>query len=142
MQVTAPEPHPTGRVQGPQQKDANATFQSDAALLAQAGYEPTTQSWAQGQWGLGAFIVAIALFIVLIGILVFIYMLLVKPDGTLTVTYARRAPAPAQREPMAAAAAATPSLMERLSDLERARAAGLLTDDEYAAERAAVIESH
>ena len=33
---------------------------------------------------------AILLFLLLVGILVFIYMLLVKPNGTLTVTYTLR----------------------------------------------------
>jgi len=74
---------------GRQQHDATNAFQKDAAKLAQQGYVPVSQSWAQGQWGCGAFLVAIVLFVVLIGILVFIYMLLVKPEGTLTVTYHR-----------------------------------------------------
>lgn len=38
-----------------------------------------------------AFTVALLLCLLLIGILVFIYMLVVKPDGTLTVTYSRPA---------------------------------------------------
>ncbi len=75
---------------GRQQADAITAFQADAAELAKRGYAPTTQSWAQGQWGCGAFLVALLLFIVLIGLLVFIYMLLVKPEGTLTVTYEYR----------------------------------------------------
>jgi hypothetical protein len=74
---------------GRQQRDAIGAFQKDAAKLAHQGYVPMSQSWAQGQWGCGAFLVAIVLFVVLIGILVFIYMLLVKPEGTLTVTYHR-----------------------------------------------------
>ena len=72
---------------GAQQADANAAFRSDAVELAKYGYVPTTQSWAQGQWGCGAFLVALLLCILLIGFLVFIFMLVVKPDGTLTVTY-------------------------------------------------------
>lgn len=71
------------------QADAVAQFQADATRLAFSGYRPVAQSWAQGQWGCGAFLLAVILFIVLIGILIFIYMLLVKPDGTLTVTYSR-----------------------------------------------------
>jgi hypothetical protein len=78
---------------GRQQSDALTAFQRDAAELAKSNYYPTTQSWAQGQWGCGAFLVALLLFVVLVGILIFIYMLLVKPEGTLTVTYERRAQA-------------------------------------------------
>jgi len=74
---------------GRQQADAVAAFQADAAELAQYGYTPTSQSWAQGQWGCGAWLVALALCILLIGLLVFIYMLIVKPEGTLTVTYTK-----------------------------------------------------
>jgi hypothetical protein len=72
------------------QSGAAAAFQRDAAKLAKEGYFPTSQSWAQGSWGCGAFIVALILAFVLIGILIFIYMLLVKPAGTLTVTYELR----------------------------------------------------
>ena len=72
---------------GKQQKDANSEFAKEAAQFAALGYVVTSQSWAPGQWGCGAFLVAIVLFIVLVGILVFLYMLFVKPAGTLTVTY-------------------------------------------------------
>ena len=84
--------HPTiVRVyRGMQQADAITSFQADATELAKHGYTPTTQSWAQGQWGCGAFLVALLLCIILIGLLVFIYMLVVKPEGTLTVTYEYR----------------------------------------------------
>jgi hypothetical protein len=50
---------------------------------------PAAQSWAGGQWGLGAFLAALVLCVVLLGLLVFLYLLIVKPDGTLTVTYRR-----------------------------------------------------
>ena len=75
---------------GRQQADAITAFQADAAELSKHGYAPTTQSWAQGQWGCGAFLVALLLCIVLVGFLVFIYLLVVKPEGTLTVTYEYR----------------------------------------------------
>jgi hypothetical protein len=76
-----------------QQADAVTKFEADAARLARDGYVPVAQSWAQGQWGCGAWLVALLLCIVLIGILVFIYMLIVKPEGTLTVTYRLDKPA-------------------------------------------------
>lgn len=64
-----------------------ALYQADAANMAAAGFFPISQSWAPGTYGCGAFLIALLLCVVLIGILVFIYMLIVKPDGTLTVTY-------------------------------------------------------
>ena len=75
---------------GRSQKDAVKWFTRDAARLSAAGYVPVAQSWAQGSWGCGAFAVALLLCLLLVGILVFIYMLVVKPNGTLTVTYSRR----------------------------------------------------
>src|SRR4051794_16528609 len=60
------------------QADANSAFQNDAAELAKHGYQPTTQSWAPGQWGCAAFLVALLLCVVLVGFLAFIYMLIVK----------------------------------------------------------------
>lgn len=79
------------------QSHASASFQHDAEQLAAQGYYPVSQVWAPGSWGCGAFLLALFLCIILIGIVVFIYMLLVKPDGTLTVTYEYR-PQPAASE--------------------------------------------
>ena len=79
---------------GKNQADAVQAFQAEAAVLAKRGYYPTSQSWAQGSYGCGAFLIALLLCIVLVGILIFIYMLLVKPDGTLTVTYEHRLQSP------------------------------------------------
>ena len=69
------------------QGSATAAFRRDAENLAKQGYVPIQQTWAPGSWGCGAFLVALLLCIILIGILVFIYMLVVKPGGVLTVTY-------------------------------------------------------
>jgi hypothetical protein len=86
---------------GRTQEIATAAYQSDAALMAPKGYFPTSQSWAPGAYGCGSFLGALLLFLVIVGILVFIYMLIVKPDGTLTVTYELRpdAMSDAQRRP-------------------------------------------
>jgi len=73
------------------QATATARFQADAIKMAERGLFPTSQSWAPGQWHPGQFIFALLLCLVVIGILVFIYMLVVKPEGTLTVTYEQRA---------------------------------------------------
>jgi len=69
------------------QGSATAAFRRDAENLAKQGYVPMSEVWAPGSWGCGAFIVALVLCLILIGFLVFIYMLIVKPGGVLTVTY-------------------------------------------------------
>ena len=73
------------------QEQASRFFQEDAIEMAAKGLFPISQSWAPGQWGAGPFIIALLLCVILIGIIVFIYLLIVKPPGTLTVTYERRA---------------------------------------------------
>ena len=71
---------------------ATRDYQTDAALMAKDGWVPTSQSYAPGSWGCGYFLVALLLCIFLIGFLIFIYLIVVKPDdGTLTVTYQRQA---------------------------------------------------
>ena len=72
------------------QNSATAAFQADASKMAESGYFPTSQMWAPGSYGCGAFVLALILSVVLIGIIAFIYMLIVKPDGTLSVTYELR----------------------------------------------------
>lgn len=144
---------------GKQQSDANGRFSEDAKRLSRAGYEPTTQSWAAGQWGCGAWLFALAACILLIGILVFLYMLIVKPEGTLTVTYAFRGfgtktaatavadvqapePAPVGESVVMPAAPVAKTLSERLFELSAAHGAGLLTDEEYERKREAIISDH
>lgn len=59
----------------------------DAIFLKTQGYYPIAQSYQQGQWGIGAFIFALILCVILIGVIALIYMVIVKPNGTLTVRY-------------------------------------------------------
>ena len=66
---------------------ATKLYERDAMFMSKKGYYPTSQSWAQGSYGCGSFIIALILCFLIIGILIFIYMLLSKPDGTLSVTY-------------------------------------------------------
>ena len=156
---SAPAPTLVLTYSGKQQLDANSRFAEDAHRLSQVGYEPTTQSWAAGQWGCGAWLFALAACILLIGILVFLYMLIVKPEGTLTVTYAFRgfgtktaatavadvqAPesAPAGEPVVMPAAPVAKTLSERLFELSAAHGAGLLTDEEYERKREAIISDH
>ena len=75
---------------GSQSGAANA-FQKDAQKLAAQGYFPVSQKLGPGIVGLRSFLVALLLCVIPIGFIVFIYMLLVKPAGTLTVTYEYRA---------------------------------------------------
>ena len=80
---------------GKQQADVNKEFAKDAEHLAREYYFPTTQSWAQGQWGCGAWLVAVVCILLIgFGLLIIAYMLIVKPAGTLTVTYEYRPLAP------------------------------------------------
>jgi len=62
-------------------------YKIDASELATKGYFPTNQVWIPGSYGCGSFIVALLLCFIFVGILVFIYMLFVKPAGELNVTY-------------------------------------------------------
>jgi hypothetical protein len=71
------------------QEKAMAAFRSDATKMASSGYSPTSQVWAPGAYGCGSFVLALILCFVIIGLIIFVYMLIVKPAGTLTVTYSR-----------------------------------------------------
>jgi len=73
------------------QADAMGAYQRDSVNMAAQGYFPTSQTWAPGSYGCGAFLLALILCVVLIGVVVFIYMIIVKPDGILSVTYEFRA---------------------------------------------------
>ncbi|HEY8836343.1 MAG TPA: hypothetical protein VIO16_01430 [Dehalococcoidia bacterium] len=69
---------------------ATVAYQRDADAMAREGWFPSGQTYAPGSWGCAAFLLALLLCVVLVGILIFIYMLIVKPDGVLVVTYAYR----------------------------------------------------
>src|SRR5262245_6433537 len=47
------------------QAEATTLFQADSVEMAARGYFPTSQSYAPGQWGCGAFIVALLLCLIL-----------------------------------------------------------------------------
>jgi len=69
------------------QDEATRLFQEDVGLMAAKGYFPTSQTYAPGSYGCGAFLMALILCFLIIGILILVYMLLVKPNGVLSVTY-------------------------------------------------------
>jgi uncharacterized protein UPF0547 len=72
------------------QEEATRRFKEEASLLAEKGYFPTSQSFTPGSYGCGAFLGALVLSILVVGIFIFLYMLIVPPDGTLSVTYELR----------------------------------------------------
>lgn len=74
------------------QRDAVALYVADAAALAGRGYVPVGQSWGDGQWDAGFFLFALLLSLFGIGLIVLAYMAIVRPDGTLCVTYELRGP--------------------------------------------------
>ena len=67
--------------------EATINFQADAALMAAQGYSPVFQSWAPGQWQSRSFITVLLLCLLIVGIPALVYLLVVTPDGALTVTY-------------------------------------------------------
>jgi hypothetical protein len=92
-----PAPHASQRpavlvrvYRGRTQEEAVRAFQVDATNLSALGYKPVGQQWMQGSWGVGAFIIALLLCLVIVGLFAFLYLLIVKPAGTLTVTYELR----------------------------------------------------
>lgn len=72
------------------QASAIRKFQNDAKKMAEKNYFPTSQSYAPGSYGVADFVGAIILCFLIIGIIIFIYMLVVKPQGVLSVTYEYR----------------------------------------------------
>jgi len=119
-------------------QEAAAAAQQDAAELAARGYYPTGQSYSPGSWGCGAFLVALLLAIVLIGILIFIYLIIVKPAGTLVVTYEYRDRAPVAAAP--ASPAVIPDPATALASLADMRDRGLITAEEYEAKKTELLK--
>ena len=89
-QATADKPPVLVRAYRGNEWQARRSFQWEAAELAKDGYFPSSQSWAPGSYGCASFLVALLLCVLIVGILIFIYMILVKPPGTLSVTYQRQ----------------------------------------------------
>jgi len=117
------------------QSVASATFQKDAPVMAEQGYFPTTQNYTPGSYSCGAFIGALLLCLLLIGIIIFIYMLIVKPDGTLSVTYELKQSADAQPQ----IAVAGLDVADQIKKLAELRDSGLLTPEEFDAQKAKLL---
>ena len=67
-------------------------FAEDSRVFTLQGYAPVGQAWAQGQWDGGQYAVGCLLSFVGIGLVLLLYMLIVKPGGVLTVTYEMQRP--------------------------------------------------
>jgi hypothetical protein len=65
-------------------------FQMDAELLAEHGYFPVGQSYAEGRWRTGFVILVIIACLFVIGLPFLAYMVAAHPPGTLAVTYELR----------------------------------------------------
>lgn len=119
----------------------NATVEAmrgDAAQLESRGYVPISQAYSPGQYGCGAFLVALVLFVVPIGILIFLYMLIVKPAGTLTVVYELWHPSPPTPDPERAIGVT--DVQARLARLDQLRESRTITEAEHTSRRAEIIK--
>lgn len=79
------------------EKEALKKSEEDQRRLARRGYHAVSRSYSTGSWGGGAFWVAFLFSLVGIGLPFLIYMLIVKPPGSLTVTYEYQAPFEAEK---------------------------------------------
>lgn len=104
-------------------QEAVMAFQADAAILAQHGYEPTSQSWAEDQRGPSAGSV------VMWGAFAASKR---RGGGTLTVTYRRvQQVQPVQQAQVAPPPPAAPTIPDQIRALGELRDQGLLTSDEF-----------
>ena len=76
--------------------EAAAAFQADAPKAAADGYYPTSQVWQEGSWGCGAYLIGVAAVLLFgLGLIILGYLVIVKPAGTLVVSYEFRGSGPA-----------------------------------------------
>jgi Short C-terminal domain len=117
---------------GRTQSDAAVLFSQEAPLLAAKGYKPISQSWADGRPGMGR--------VLMLGLAANA----MRPDGTLTVTYERTASKgaalPANPPPPQVIASPGSNVEARLATLDRLRATGTITEDEYTARRNKILD--
>ena len=73
--------------QGRSQRDVVVRYMRDAQDLAVRGYEPVSQSWGDGQWDVALFLLALILSLFGIGLVLLAYMAIIRPEGTLVVTF-------------------------------------------------------
>jgi len=112
------------------EEGAIALFKNDSKLMAEKGYFPKNQVWVPGRYSGFSFFIAIILCIVLVGILIFLYMLIVKPDGALTVTYEL-----AEAEQKTNSEHNGILVSDEIKKLSELHNSGILTDDEFTAQK-------
>lgn len=118
------------------QRLATTLFEADAERMSRLGYHPASQVWAPGSYGVAAFVVAVLLTILLVGILILVALLMAKPPGTLLVTYELSQSAEQTTWPSAGTG---PALSDRLGQLAAARNAGLISPQEFDAKRSELL---
>lgn len=70
---------------------AQEMFLKDRQKMAKKGYFPVSENFIPGAWTGGQFLLGLLLCLMLIGIILMIYMVIVKPKGQLVVTYEQKA---------------------------------------------------
>lgn len=69
---------------------ASELFQLDAEGLAEVGYFPVGQSYAEGRWRTSLVVLVVIASLFLIGLPFLAYVLVVRPPGSLSATYELR----------------------------------------------------
>lgn len=106
---------------GRTQADAATLFARHSQNLSAQGYRPISQSWGEGRPGAGR--------VLMLGEIAES----IRPNGFLTITYERERPTAAAGGPV--------GLVDRLTQLGEAHRLGLITEEEFAAQRQKAIET-
>jgi hypothetical protein len=124
-------------------EQSSASFGRHAPLSAERNWYPISLTYVPGTWGLGTWVIALLLLFLVVGIVVLVYMIVVRPPGELVVIYEYRPPRDVTPTQAAQAATDDPtaSIEGRIERLDALRASGALTDGEYAAKRAEILAS-
>lgn len=80
-------------------EDTIESYYRDSVLLHLQGYEPAGQHYVEGRWSVAMAVIATVLIPFLVGVIMWLFMLVTRPTGTLTVTYLR--PMATQESPAA-----------------------------------------
>lgn len=114
---------------------------ADEKSLATKEYFPKSQNFVPGSWGTGAYLLGVVLILVFgLGLLVLIYLVAVKPAGTLTVVYERTGEPQALKGAVESPQGSEPNHADRLRRLEALKTEGLISTEEYTAKRTAILE--
>lgn len=114
-------------------EQASAEATAYLSRIRSEGWVESNRTYTPGQWGCGAFLIALLLAVILIGILIFIYLLVVKPDGTLVVTYTKSPPVAPP------AVASGQSAANELASWAKLRDTGVITEEEFQAKKRSLL---